>query len=191
MKLIKTPSRNTMLIRSVVNIIFGLLILTFPALTLWILAIAFSINLLIVGLFMIFEPTIDESNSHAIITAIIGLLSVGAGIYMLIRPLASIAIITILFVVWAVLFGIVDLSLGLKLTEMKKSQSWLFYIAGALSIVFAIFILLNPIEGGLAVVWAIGAYSLAVGLITGYNALINTGSKGKNKKKPARKKGKK
>ena len=189
MKAIKTPSKNTMLLRAVVNIIFGTLLLLLPGLTLWILAIAFAINLLIVGLFTIFEPTLDETNQHAIFTVIIGLLTTGAGIYLLVRPLASIAVLTILFALWALLFGTIDLALGFRLTEMKKSQSWLFYIAGAISIVFAIFLLFNPIEGSLAVVWAIGVYSVVVGIITGYNALIH--NKSRKPKKPVKKKGKK
>lgn len=190
MKVIKTPSRNSMLLRAVLNILFGLLLLILPGLTLWILAIAFAVNLLIMGIYMVFEPTIDKTNKHAFLTAFIGLASVGAGIYLLARPLASIAVLTVFFALWALLFGFIDLMLGFTLTDMKNSQSWLFYVAGAISIVFAIFLLFNPVEGSLAVVWAIGLYSLAVGIITGYNAIVHTGNN-KSPKKPAKKKGKK
>ncbi len=191
MKVIKTPSRNSMLLRAVLNILFGALLLILPGLTLWILAIAFAVNLLIMGIYMVFEPTIDKTNKHAFLTAFIGLASVGAGIYLLARPLASIAVLTVFFALWALLFGFIDLMLGFTLTDMKNSQSWLFYVAGAISIVFAIFLLFNPVEGSLAVVWAIGLYSLAVGIITGYNAIVHTGNNKKGSKKPAKKKGKK
>lgn len=191
MKVIKTPSRNSMLLRAVLNILFGALLLILPGLTLWILAIAFAVNLLIMGIYMVFEPTIDKTNKHAFLTAFIGLASVGAGIYLLARPLASIAVLTVFFALWALLFGFIDLMLGFTLTDMKNSQSWLFYVAGAISIVFAIFLLFNPVEGSLAVVWAIGLYSLAVGIITGYNAIVHTGNNKKSSKKPAKKKGKK
>jgi len=190
-KIIKKPSYSSMLLRSITNIIFGILLLFFPGLTLWILAIAFSVNLLIVGLFMVFEPTIDKTNKHAFLTALFGVLSIVLGIYLLTRPLAGVAVLTIIFAAWALMFGIIDLILGFKMTELKQSQSWLFYIAGALSIVFAIFILFNPIEGSLAIVWAIGAYSLVVGIITGYNAIIDSKPKGKKYTKKTKKKGKK
>jgi uncharacterized membrane protein HdeD (DUF308 family) len=190
-KIVKKPSYSSMLLRSISNIIFGILLLFFPGLTLWILAIAFSVNLLIVGLFMVFEPAIDKTNKHAFLTALFGVLSIVLGIYLLTRPLAGVAVLTIIFAAWALMFGIIDLILGFKLTELKQSQGWLFYIAGALSIVFAIFILFNPIEGSLAIVWAIGAYSLVVGIITGYNAIIDSKPKSKKSTKKPKKKGKK
>ena len=155
-KIIKKPSYSSMLLRSIVNIIFGIILLFFPALTLWVLSIALSVNLLIIGLFMVFEPAIDKTNKHAFLTALFGMLSIFLGIYLLTRPLAGVAVLTIIFAAWALMFGIIDLILGFKLTELKQSQSWLFYIAGALSIVFAIFILFNPIQGSLTIVWAIG-----------------------------------
>ncbi len=193
MKAIKAPSRNTMLLRAVVNIIFGILLLALPGLTLWILAIAFAVNLLIIGIFMIFEPALDSEVKHAWLSVLVGFLSIGTGVYLLARPLASIAVLTIVFALWALMFGAIDLALGFKLTEMKKSQSWLFYIAGILSIIFAIFLLFNPIEGSVAVVWAIGVYSLAIGIITGYNALFHSQrpSKSTPKRKSTKKKGKK
>jgi len=181
-KIIKKPSYSSMLLRSIVNIIFGILLLFFPGLTLWVLAIALSVNLLIVGLFMVFEPAIDKTNKHAFLTALFGLLSIFLGIYLLTRPLAGVAVLTIIFAAWALMFGIIDLILGFKLTELKQSQSWLFYTAGALSIVFAIFILFNPIQGSLTIVWAIGLYSLVLGIIIGYNAIV--GSKTKPQKAP-------
>jgi uncharacterized membrane protein HdeD (DUF308 family) len=180
-----------MLLRSIVNIIFGIILLFFPGLTLWVLSIALSVNLLIIGLFMVFEPAIDKTNKHAFLTALFGVLSIFLGIYLLTRPLAGVAVLTIIFAAWALMFGIIDLILGFKLTELKQSQSWLFYTAGALSIVFAIFILFNPIQGSLTIVWAIGLYSLVVGIITGYNAIVGSKTKAQKAPKKSKKKGKK
>jgi uncharacterized membrane protein HdeD (DUF308 family) len=190
-KIIKKPSNSSMLLRSIVNIIFGIILLFFPGLTLWVLSIALSVNLLIIGLFMVFEPAIDKTNKHAFLTALFGVLSIFLGIYLLTRPLAGVAVLTIIFAAWALMFGIIDLILGFKLTELKQSQSWLFYTAGALSIVFAIFILFNPIQGSLTIVWAIGLYSLVVGIITGYNAIVGSKTKAQKAPKKSKKKGKK
>ena len=190
-KLAKTPSRYSMLLRSIVYIIFGSIILLFPALSLWFLAVAFAVNLLIIGLFMIFEPTMDRTNNHAVLTAITGVVSVLAGVYLLARPLASIFVITIIFALWALLFGLADLMLAFSSSKGKSAQSWLFYVAGAISIVFAIFILFNPIEGSLAVVWSVGLYSLAIGIISGYNAIVHMKDSNKNMTNKSKTKGKK
>ena len=64
-------------------------------------------------------------------------------------------------------------------------------MAGAISIVFAIFILFNPIEGSLAVVWSVGLYSLAIGIISGYNAIVHMKDSNKNMTNKSKTKGKK
>lgn len=164
MELVIVPSRNSLLLRAVVNTLFGLLILLFPGLTLTILAIAFAINLLIIGLFMIFEPAFDQTNRHAILTVLLGILSVGVGVFVMSRPTAGITILSILLAAWALLFGITDLFLGFKLTEAKLNGAWLFTVVGVLSIIFAIYLAFNPLEGSLALVWLVGVYALAMGI---------------------------
>ena len=133
----------------------------------------------------------DRTNNHAVLTAITGVVSVLAGVYLLARPLASIFVITIIFALWALLFGLADLMLAFSSSKGKSAQSWLFYVAGAISIVFAIFILFNPIEGSLAVVWSVGLYSLAIGIISGYNAIVHMKDSNKNMTNKSKTKGKK
>lgn len=188
MELVVVPSRNSLLLRSIINILFGLLILLFPSLTLTVLAIAFAINLLIIGLFMIFEPAFDQNNKHAVLTVLLGILSVGVGVYIMSRPMAGITILSILLAAWALLFGITDLFLGFKLTEAKINGSWLFTVVGVLSIMFAIYLVFNPLEGSMALVWIVGVYALALGIFYAIQ-LLTTRPQKKNKTK--QKKGKK
>lgn len=184
MELITRPSRNSLLLRAVINIIFGALLVAFPGLSLLILAYAFAINVLIMGLFMIFEPAVDSQNKHAVLTIIFGLLAVGAGIFVMSRPLVGIVVISYLIVAWALLYGLIDLFLGFKLTDSGEKDGWIFVIVGVLSIIFAIYLAFNPLEGSLALVWVVGLYAMVVGIALAYQAY-----KLKPSKKP--KKGKK
>lgn len=187
MELVMMPSRNSLLLRSIINIIFGLLILLFPSLTLTVLAIAFAVNLLVIGLFMIFEPAFDKDNRHAILTVLLGLLSVSVGVYIMSRPLAGITILSILLAAWALLFGITDLFLGFKLTEAKINGSWLFTVVGVLSIMFAIYLAFNPLEGSLALVWIVGVYALALGVFYAIQLFTTRPKQVKSKKKKGKK----
>ena len=63
------------------------LILLFPGLSLLILAYAFAINIMLIGLFMIFEPSIDNQNKHAVLTVVLGLLTVGLLLLWLVRQI--------------------------------------------------------------------------------------------------------
>lgn len=177
MELIIKPSRNSLILRSVLNILFGILVLTFPGLSLLILAIAFSINILIVGLFMIFEPALDESNKHAFLTVLIGLFGVGAGVYLLSRPLTSVVVLSLIIAAWAIFYGLIDLFIGFKLTEAKNKMSWSFLALGILSLIFGVYLAFNPLEGSLALVWVVGVYSVLMGIILGYHAFADKPSK--------------
>lgn len=170
MELIVKPTRNSLLIRAVTNIIFGLLVLLFPGITLLILALAFAVNIMIVGLFMIFEPAFDSKNKHAVLTVMLGLATVAVGVFLMSKPLINISILSLLIAAWALLYGLVDLFVGFKLADNQESGAWLFVIAGVISVIFAIYLAFNPLEGSLAVVWVLGLYSLIVGIQFAYQA---------------------
>ena len=178
MDLVYSPSRNSMILRSAVNILFGIVIILFPGISLLVVAIAFAINLLVLGMFMIFEPTIDTKNKHAVLTVMLGIVTVGAGVYLLSRPLAGIAVLSLLLAAWALLYGIIDIMIGLRLTESKSKSSWVFLLAGLISIVFAIYMAFNPLEGSLTLLWIVGIYSIAIGLVLAFEvAASNRGKK--------------
>ncbi len=177
MDLVNSPSRNSMLLRSVINILFGAALLLLPGLSLLIVSVAFAVNLLILGIFMIFEPTIDTKNKHSILTVILGLLAVGAGVYMLSRPLAGVIVLSLLLACWAFMYGVIDLMLGFKQTGSNKAGSWVFLLAGLLSIIFAVYIAFNPLEGSLTLIWVVGLYSIAIGLVLGFETLVRNPAK--------------
>lgn len=183
MDLIIIPSRNSLLLRCITNILFGLFLLLFPGLTLNILAIAFAVNLLLIGLFIVFEPAFDQSNKHSTFTALLGILSVGAGVYVMSRPMAGIAILSILFAAWALFFGIADLFLGFKLTDNKVQGAWIFTAIGMLSIIFATYLAFNPLRGSLVLVWVVGVYALALGILYGIRLFLTRPKIVKPKKK--------
>ena len=171
MDLVYSPSRNSMILRSAVNILFGAVIILFPGISLLVVAIAFAVNLLVLGMFMIFEPTIDTQNKHAVLTVMLGILTVGAGVYVLSRPLAGIAVLSLLIAAWALLYGIIDLMIGLRLSDAKNKSSWVFLLAGLISIIFAVYLAFNPLEGGLTLLWIVGIYSIAIGLVLAFETV--------------------
>lgn len=183
MELTVTPSRSSLFLRAAVDIIFGLLILAFPGLTLAIVAIAFAINLLIIGLFMVFEPAFDSQNNHGILTVIMGILATLVGVYLLSHPLASATVVSWLIAAWAIIFGLVDLVAGFSASKYGVSGGWLFVVTGILSLIFGTYVAFNPLEGTLALIWVLGAYAVIVGIVLGCMAIFMKGAPKKAKKK--------
>lgn len=170
MELVTSPSRNAMLLRAITNIVFGLLVLLFPGLSVLVLAYFFAISVMIVGLFMIFEPAIDNNNKHAALTVILGLVTIGAAVFVMSRPLVGITVLSYLIAAWALFYGLIDMFIGFKLTDIKEKGGWIFVVVGLLSIIFAIYLVFNPLEGSLAIAWVIGLYALVMGLLFGFQA---------------------
>lgn len=165
MELVGNPSRSTLILRGILNIIFGLVAVAWPGLTLYILILIFAINILIVGMFAIFEPLFDKSNPHSVLTALLGLLGVILGIFLIARPEIAAGVVTLLIAIWALSFGVVDLYAGFMASSEKISGAWFMILTGVLSLVFGVYMLFNPLAGALTLVWVIGAYTILTGML--------------------------
>ncbi len=165
------PSKNSLLLRALTNIALGIIILVWPGLTLLVLIYAFAINILLVGLMALFEPAVDKTNHHGLVSVLLGLTGIVVGIYLLARPLLTGEIFIILIALWAIMFGIADIYIGLQ-SKLKGKTNWLFVITGVFSLLFSIVLLNSPLDSILALIMIIGFYSLIVGVTLGAVALI-------------------
>lgn len=163
MELVGNPSRSTLVLRGLLNIILGLVAVTWPGLTLYILILIFAINILIVGMFAIFEPLFDKKNPHSVLTALLGILGVILGIFLIARPEIAAGVVVLLIAIWALCFGVVDLYAGFASSHEKGA--WFLVLTGILSLVFGVYMLFNPLTGALALVWVIGLYAILTGLL--------------------------
>jgi uncharacterized membrane protein HdeD (DUF308 family) len=158
MELVGSPSRSTLILRGLLNIILGLVAVTWPGLTLYILILIFAINILIVGMFAIFEPLFDKRNQHSVLTALLGILGVILGIFLIARPEIAAGVVVLLIAIWALCFGVVA-------SNEKIKGSWFLILTGIISLIFGVYMLFNPLAGALALVWVIGLYAILSGII--------------------------
>jgi uncharacterized membrane protein HdeD (DUF308 family) len=73
--------------------------------------------------------------------------------------------LTYLVAAWALVTGAFEIAAAIRLREAIKGE-WLLALAGLLSIVFAVLIVLFPGAGALTLVWWLGAYALAYGIVS-------------------------
>ena len=171
MELAVLPSRNTILLRALANMLLGAILLIWPGLTLYVLVLIFAINILIIGLATLFEPAFDKSNKSSILTVILGLIGVAAGIFLLVRPGITAGIIALLIAIWAIVFGISDIYVGFA-GKIEMGARLLFILVGIIALLFGIYVLSSPLEGILSLFWAIGFYAIIVGVIMGVVGLF-------------------
>ena len=85
MEILLTPSRSAVAWRGLSNTLLGIILLSWPQATVYVVILFFALNLIIVGFYSIIEPLINKRNPHAIMSVALGILGVTFGLYLIIK----------------------------------------------------------------------------------------------------------
>ncbi|MOA40111.1 hypothetical protein D3C78_1619490 [compost metagenome] len=95
---------------------------------------------------------------------VIGIVSMAVGILTLIYPALS-AVYLVIFMGFRALFnGILELIAAIRLRKEIENEAWLA-LNGIISMLFGLWVIVNPGAGALALIWLIAAYSVTIGFI--------------------------
>ena len=101
---------TVLIIAGVLGTIAGILALVFPDLTLLALALITGINLLLLGALSLVDSFSDDGDTGArVLSAVLGLLGIMAGLVVMRRPGESLLAVLLVLGIWLVVTGIVDL----------------------------------------------------------------------------------
>ena len=153
------------LLRGIAAIVFGVLAFVWPGLTLITLVLFYGAYALIDGVCAL--AAAFTGGAKPVPTwwlVVVGILGILAGLVTFLWPGAT-ALVLIFFIGgWAIAHGIFEIVGAIKLRKEIDNEWWLI-LAGALSVIFGIIVLIAPGAGALALVWIIGVYSLAFGVL--------------------------
>lgn len=154
-------------LRGVLGIIFGILALIWPGITLSVLVLLFGAYALIDGIFSVIEGVVraTQRQERWWVLVLEGLLGVAAGIATLIWPGITALILLYLIAAWAIITGVLEVIAAIRLRKEIEGEFWLA-LSGIASILFGVVLFLFPGTGALAVVWMIGIYGLVFGVLT-------------------------
>lgn len=162
-------------LRGAVAILFGLLTLFRPGITLDVLILLFGAYALFDGIFMVVSAIANrkgEPRWGALLFG--GLLGIAAGVATFTWPGITATVLLALIAVWAILMGIFEIAAAIRLRKLIDGE-WALIFAGLLSVAFGVLLVMRPAVGALAVVLWIGAYALVSGV-----ALVTLGFKLRN-----------
>ena len=151
--------------RGIVAVLFGVLALLLPGITLTVLVLLFGAYVLVDGGINIYSAIQQrDSNDRWWLGLIEGAVGVLVGIGTLIVP--GITALALLFVIafWAVVTGGLEVYAAYRLREEIKHE-WLLGLSGILSISFGVLLVLAPGSGALALAWLIGMYAILFGVM--------------------------
>lgn len=154
-----------LVLRGLAAVLFGIIALLSPGITLTTLVLLFGIYAFIDGVFAI-ATVIKKRNGQRPTWAWLleGVVGIAAGVLAFVLPGATALALLYLIAGWAVATGILEIVVAFKLRKEIKGE-WLLFIAGALSVVFGLFIAMFPAASVVVVIAMVGFYAVFFGVL--------------------------
>ncbi len=151
-----------LLLRGIVAIIFGLLALAWPAITLQVLVILFGAYVLVDGFFTVITVLIEKAHREVLLLE--GVAGIIVGVLTFIWPNITALVLLYLIAAWAFITGVFEIIAAVRLRKDIEGE-WLLGLGGILSVIFGVLLAIRPTSGALAVIWIIGAYAVLFGIL--------------------------
>ena len=162
-------SRNwwVVLIRGIAAVLFGVLALRWTGLTLLFLVSLYGAYALVDGIFSVVAALSgigrdrDRNWLWLLITGVVGIL---VGIITFAWTGLTALALVFFIAAWALLTGLSEIMAGWRL-HGEIANEWLYLVGGAVSVLLAIVLFVNPAAGALALVKVIGVFALIFGVV--------------------------
>lgn len=151
----------TFAVRGVIALLFGIGALAYPGPTVFILIIFFGLYVLVDGVTALVMG-LGERKRPAYV--LLGLVSIAAGMFAIIRPGATALALLWLIGIWALVRGIGEIVAAIQIRKEVEGE-WAIALSGVISVLFGLFVLARPGAGALAMLWLIAIYAFASGLL--------------------------
>jgi uncharacterized membrane protein HdeD (DUF308 family) len=153
-------------IRGAIAILFGLAALLRPDIALQALILLFGAYALVDGVFAVvgvFGGT--RGGTPRWLLLIEGIVGILAGLIAFVLPGLTAVVLLYLIAVWAIVTGIFEIASAIRLRQ-EITGEWALIIGGALSILFGVILaVIGPVAGLLSLIWLIGVYAVAFGIL--------------------------
>jgi len=153
-----------LLLRGIAAIIFGVLALAWPGMTLLTLILFYGAYALIDGVLAIVAAITGGALLPRWWLAIIGLLGIAAGLLTFMMPGLT-AIVLLYFIAgWAIATGVFQVIGAIKLRK-EIDNEWFLILSGIISVLFGVAMMAAPGAGALALITVIGIYAVLIGVL--------------------------
>jgi uncharacterized membrane protein HdeD (DUF308 family) len=152
-------------LRGVIAIIFGLAAFSRPGAITLTLILLFGAYAFVGGVFAIVAAVRrgreGESWGWLLLDGVLGII---AAVCAVMWPAAMALAFVYIIGFWALFSGVMEIGAAIRLRKVIEHE-WALGLAGALSVAFGLVMFYRPVAGGLAVVWWLGAYAIAFGVL--------------------------
>lgn len=158
--------RMMLVVRAVLALVIGVVALAWPEMTLLALAVAFGVYAILDGVARIVDAVRHRGRERWWLGLLGGLVGVAAGVVALFWPDVTALALAIVVGAWAVVSGAAEIADSVRLRR-AGGPVWMLALAGVLSLVAGIVILVWPVQGAIGLALLFGAFALAYGVLLG------------------------
>jgi len=160
-------ARNAWLLvaRGIFAVIFGLVALFWPGITLAALVLLFGVYALMDGIFAIAAAiTGADPRSRWWMLVLEGVAGIVAAAITFMWPGITAIALLYLIAAWFIVTGVLEIAAAVRLRREIRGE-WLMVLSGIVSVLFGAYIALFPGLGALAIAWLIGTVSIFFGVL--------------------------
>jgi uncharacterized membrane protein HdeD (DUF308 family) len=151
-------------IRGVAALLFGVLAIALPGVTLLTLVILLSAYFIIDGVFAIIAGVRAARQGERWWPFVLeGIANIAVGVVIFLLPQISVLALMYLLAIWAIFTGVVMAFGGGTFTT--GAPRWLLIVGGALSVLLGVMMIGQPSLGLLALAWWVGSYGIMFGVV--------------------------
>jgi len=152
-------------LRGLLSILFGIALFVRPDLGLLALIVLVGAYFLVDGVLALFNAfRVQAGHRRWWALLLEGLLGIAVGLITLVWPGVTATTLIYLIAAWAIVTGVLEIISAIRYAKEMENE-WLLVVAGIASVVFGIFMAINPGAGITAVMWVIGAYAILFGAL--------------------------
>jgi uncharacterized membrane protein HdeD (DUF308 family) len=150
-------------IRGAAAVVFGILALFWPGITILALVIVFGAYAIVDGVFSLIGAMRGTPGESRPWMVVVGVLGIVAGILTFLWPGITALVLLMLIAAWFVVTGIFEIIAAVRLRAVIRNE-WMTAVTGVLSVIFGILLFIWPVRGAVALAWLIGIFAIVYGV---------------------------
>jgi uncharacterized membrane protein HdeD (DUF308 family) len=153
-------------LRGALAILFGLCTLALPGITLATLILLYGAYALVDGIMAAIAAFTKRRPGDGFpwTVLLIGLVGIVAGVLTFMYPGLTALVLLYFIAAWYIVRGVSEIAVAIRLRKEIQGEGWLI-AAGALSVLFGLFLYARPGAGAVALLTVIGVFAMIFGVI--------------------------
>ena len=152
-------------LRGLFWILFGVVILARPGISLLSLTLALGIVISADGILNVMNAFAGRKvHEDWWVLLLVGLTGIGIGALTFYSPQTTALALVFYVAIWAIATGLLQITAAIRLRRQLAGEVW-WILAGIASVIFGVLLIVQPAAGALTLLWLFAVYAIAFGVL--------------------------